>query len=167
MEHRTPPAELAALSEFAALGPEGQEQLLSMHENMLARGLPSALVRAGLQSTARILLERQQAETPMIEAEHVRRFIEANHGEAVTRRARVTPRKETRQRSRENLHDRVSQLVLAARSATRRHEVLRLRREMLGMDQGSIRRTLGEEGDRLCGEMNAWLSEVATRLRER
>jgi hypothetical protein len=166
-DHTAPPAELSALPEFTSLAPEGQSQLVAMHDNMHARGLPPALVQAGLRSTARLLLERQAAEAPRMESEHVRRFIEANKGTPVSRRRRVAPRKETRQRSRESLHDRLSSLILSARSATRRHELLRLRREMLGLDQGYIRRTLGAEGERLCGEMNAWLMDAATRLRER
>lgn len=166
MEDRTPPADLAALPEFASLAPEQQESLVAMHENMRARGLPPALVRSGLQSTARLMMEQQEAATPIIQAEHVRRFIEANNGTAVSRRRRAAPRNETRQRSREGLHDRLSHLVRSARAATRRHEMLRLRREMLGLDQGYIRRTLGEDGDRLCGEMNEWLARVSGRLRD-
>jgi hypothetical protein len=62
------------------------------------------------------------------------------------------------------LHEQLSQLIVNARTANRRHEMLRVRREMLALDQGYIRRTLGQEGDTLCNEINAWLVEAATRL---
>lgn len=167
MEESIPPADLPALPEFESLTSGERDQLLRMRDDMRAKGLPAALITSGLRSTANLLMEQQAAEAPIMEAAHVRRFIEENNGTAVSRGERAVPRKETRQRQREALLDRVSQLVMAARSATRRHELLRLRREMLGLDQGYLRRALGADGDRLCAEMNDWLMDAATRLHVR
>jgi hypothetical protein len=165
MDDHTPPTSLDDIPGFASLDLESREQLRAMRENRLQRALPPELVQAGLRSTARLLMEQQQAATPRMEHDHVRRFIEANNGAAISRRARAVPRNESRRRSVESMHERLANLILAARTANRRHEMLRVRREMLGLDQGYIRRTLGQEGDRLCGEMNAWLVEAATRLK--
>jgi hypothetical protein len=165
MDHHDPPTDLSRIPEFEALAADSREQLITMRENMQERGLPPALVLAGLKSTARLMLEQQAAQVPRVETDRVRRFIEENNARTVAGTSPEAPRNESRRRSRDALHERVGNLLLMARQATRRHEILRARREMLALDQGFVRRALGPDGARLCDEINAWLLEAGSRLK--
>jgi hypothetical protein len=165
MDLENPPTDLSRIPEFEALAADSRAQLITMRENMQERGLPPALVIAGLKSTARLLLEQQAAQAPRVQSAHVRRFIEENNARTVIGTSPETPRNESRRRSRDALHERVGNLLLMARQATRRHEILRARREMLALDQGFVRRALGPDGARLCDDINAWLMEAGARLK--
>lgn len=158
------PAILAAIPDYADLTPDQQEQLRAMLAGMTERDLPPTVVEAGLRSTARLLREEAARHAPRMESESVRRFMEGNPGARVAQPSRAVPRRETKLRDRERLHDQVAALLIEASDATRRHEMLRVRREMLALDQGHIRRVLGEEGSAMCGAINEWLAEAAHRL---
>ena len=164
MEDQNTPHTLNQIPGFHDLPLELQDQLRAMRDNMVERNLPPSVVESGLRSTAKLLLEQRHEQTPRMETEPVRHFLEANRGTPISRRSRAVPRKETKARARERLHDQVAGLLVQANTANRRHEMLRVRREMLSLDQGYIRRVLGEEGDVMCHTMNAWLIEAATRL---
>ncbi len=165
-ENRTPP-DLSDIPGYNDLTPEHQEQLRSMAENMSARTLPDELISSGLRSTARLLRDQEKEQAPRIQSDEVRRFLEANRGEPVARRSRAIPRRETKVQTRERLQDQLTRLLSKANTATRRHEMLRVRRELLALDQGYIRRVLGQEGANACNEINAWLIEAATKLNGR
>lgn len=159
--------DISSIPNFEALSPDRQEQLLDMARNMSERGLPESLILTGLRSTAALLMDQQREQTPRIETEEVRRFLRENRGKPVARRSRAVPRKETKTATRDRLLEQLTDLLNEAGKATRRHEILRARRLMLGQDQGYIRRLLGSEGTEICDRINAWLVNAATHLRRR
>ncbi|HEY3269087.1 MAG TPA: hypothetical protein VGM37_19420 [Armatimonadota bacterium] len=150
--------------EVEGLSLESQDRLVSMEQEMRRRGLPETMIVAGLRSTAMLLLEREAADTPRIRTESVQRFLEENSGVPVARGSQEAPLRETKARNREQLHEMVQSLLSTARGAHRRHEILKARRDLMGLDQSHIRRTLGAEGAAMCGEINAWLLDAAMKL---
>jgi hypothetical protein len=155
---------LSDIPEFASLSADGQDRLHEMSREMLRRGLPPEVYTSGLRSTATLLLEQESAGRSRIEASHVQEFLEANGGRQIARTAKAVPRRETKTHARERLNDRINSLLTQARTARRKHEILSVRRDLLGVDQAFVRRTLGAEADAMCAEMNQWLADVAARL---
>ena len=155
---------LADIPEFASLSEAGRERLQEMSREMLRRGLPPEILYSGLRSTASFLFEQDSGAQSRMEAAHVQEFLAANGGRQIARTPKAVPRRETKVIARERLHDRLNALLAQARTARRKHEILSVRRDLLGVDQAHVRRTLGVDGDAICGEMNVWLADVAARL---
>lgn len=155
---------LLGIAAYTQLDEDGRAQLDAMANDMLSRGIPLEVVESGVRSTARLMLEQQQAEQSPMEQSRVRAFLHANGGRSIARTPRAHPRREVKAVARERLLERVNELLASARVSRRKHEILRARRDLLGLDQAHLRRTLGTEGDAVCTEINVWLSDVAARL---
>ncbi|HEY3413463.1 MAG TPA: hypothetical protein VGM51_10475 [Armatimonadota bacterium] len=154
----------ADIPEFASLSEAAREQLHSMSREMLRRGLPPEVFASGLRSTANLLLEQEAEAQSRMEATHVQAFLEANGGRQIARTGRAVPHRESKGIARARLHDRLNNLLAQARTARRRHEVLNVRRHLLGVNQAYVRRILGAEADAVCAEINEWLADAAARL---
>lgn len=152
------------IPEFASLSEGGRERLREISREMLRRNLPPEVLLSGLRSTAALLFEQESAERVRIQSPHVQEFLEANGGKQIARTARAVPRRETKVVARERLHERLNSLLTQARSARRKHEIMSVRRDLLGVEQAYVRRILGVDANVICDEMNEWLADVATRI---
>jgi hypothetical protein len=155
---------LSQVPSYGELAEDQRSQLEAMAQNMVERELPPAVILAGLRSTSRLLVEQKAEREPRMTSDLVQEFLDANRGIPVARSSRAIPRKETKQRARERLYQQLVQTLRAAHSAKRIHEVKKLRRDLLAVDQAYVRRNLGEEGDALCREINQWLIDAASRI---
>lgn len=154
-----------SITGFDRLTSHEQEQLHAMASSMIERELPPAVILSGLKSTIQLLLEQHEAETPRTATDPVQRFLAENNGSLVSHSSRAVPRRETKLVDRERLREQVRDLLRDAHASKRRHEIKRVRRDILALDQNHIRRTLGSEGDTLLREINQWLIDVASQFR--
>lgn len=140
-------------------------QLLRLTRALLARSWPTAFILSGVRSTAGVLddLDALPAPDDVMQREEVRRFI-AEHGTSNGRGGRYPLARETRRAERERLLQFVTTAIRDARSARARHEVKRMRRVLMRIDQREVRRVLGREAEELCQQINAILRSTAALL---
>ncbi len=148
------------ISSFSLLEPEDQEEIVAMAQALKEKGLPPSFILSGARSTIRLLLQvKEEVEVPV--PEEVKSLLGSSilpPYERVT--PRQQPRKERKAREKEGLQQFLWNLIKEAKSAKHPHERKKLRRDLLALDRGHIRRVLGREGQEICDQINLLLRQL-------
>jgi hypothetical protein len=142
---------------FEALSERDKGEVIAYAKEQIEREMPFDFILSGSRSIARRLAAEEEEDEHPEDLER-QKFIEENAlppDERIS--AKSQPRKETKVREREALEARIRALLREARSAQRPHERRHMRRALLGVDQAKLRRTLGQEGQRMAEEIRSLL----------
>lgn len=145
---------------FSLLEPEDQEEILAMAQALKEKGHPPSFILSGIRSTIRLLLQMKEEVEPPV-PEEVKSLLGSSilpPYERVT--PRQQPRKESKAREKEGLQQYLWNLIKEAKSAKHPHERKKLRRDLLALDRGHIRRVLGREGQEICSQINLLLNQL-------
>lgn len=145
---------------FRELPKPDQDRLVSMAQVLIARSFPESFVLKGVASTASVMEDLRHAPGDIMESEHVRRFIREN-SIPEERHIPREPARETKREEREQFLESITSIISEARSVKSRHEIKKMRRVLLGIDQRCMRQVLGRDADEPLREIRQLLNEWA------
>lgn len=141
---------------FGRLPGPDRERVLAMAGEMQRKGLPDSFIFSSVRSTARLLLEVTEEPRPPL-PEEAQQLLAQNPSREPQVSARRRPRSEVKAAERDHLLHATRALIREARSAKQLHERKKMRRSLLAIDQGRLRRVLGRDANDLCAQINECL----------
>lgn len=130
--------------ELRELLPAEREAVVRMAERLVDRELAPRFVLTAVQNTIAVLRSAGDVGSASPLPEEI-------DAEAAAAARRLTARR---------LADTTRALIREARAARRSNEVKRMRGVLNGVDRGALRQSLGDEGERLCREIDVILDRL-------
>jgi Xaa-Pro aminopeptidase len=145
---------------FNQLSKSDQDRLVSIAQVMSARHFSEEVILAGVNSTASVMEDLSPDPDDIMNSEQVQKFLREN----VTPERRKPPRRparEVKQVEREDFLESINSTLREARSVKGRHEIKKMRRILLGIDQRNMRQVLGRDAEEPIREIRTLLNDWA------
>jgi len=147
---------------FEELSQEDRKTVINMVRGLLRRGLSLQVVWAGVDSAIGLLLDLGPVSQEGLCRPKACAFLAETPQARESTHHHLSLPNEARRAGREQLLKATASLLQEARSAKNRHEIRKLRQELLRIDQGYLRRALGKPAEDLCHQINHLLRQWAS-----